>query len=92
MLLALKLSLSLSRESDGVVMMSDDSNEWAGKFLTRLANKHQAANDAGALLMQKRGMIHSEAPLLMGKATKLYARAGCDGKRPSAQTSTTRLL
>jgi len=65
--LDLKLSLSLSRKSDGAVMMSDDSNEWAGKFLTRLANKHQAANDADALLMQKRGMIHSEAPYLWEK-------------------------
>jgi hypothetical protein len=44
--------------------MSNESDEWASKFVTRIAEKRQAETDANALLMRKQGMIRSEAPYL----------------------------
>ena len=51
---------------EGKLLMSDidDADDWASKFVQRLAKNHQAKNEADALLMRKQAMIHAEAPYL----------------------------
>ncbi|MEN3326083.1 MAG: hypothetical protein V7638_890 [Acidobacteriota bacterium] len=57
--------------------MSNDSDEWASKFVGKLTEKQKDAADENALLRQKQAMIRGEAPYLWDKLrSAINERAG----------------